>query len=473
MEVTAGNLKTILANQLSTITSLTLSGIIDARDFKIMRDEMPVLTDIDLSRVNIAYYFGNEGTIDSSNNLYPANSVPDFAFYNQNTAEGKSGLKSIVIPVSVTAIGIFAFNSCTNLVSINIPSSITSIEPFAFNHCTGITSINIPASVMNLGNGAFSYFNGKIAVDKNNLTYSAIDGVLFNKNKTELIQCPISKTGEYTIPSSVNLIEENAFGFCRGLTKVTISSSVKTIRPYAFSFCDNLNSIFAYPLLPVNLNSSLDVFFGVNKNTCTLYVPYGSKAAYKTADQWKDFENIVEMPGFKLSATKANLKAAQGIIATIDISSDVTYTVNSDQTWLAVTPSVGTGTNFLTFTAEENPNKTARTATVTVSATGVETQIITVTQEAKITTGIDTQSINPEFRIYPNPTTGKVLLVFEKVPVDGISVTVNDLNGKNCLKQLIREKEEWIDLTGNAPGIYFLKTDQKNIEVQKVILKQL
>jgi hypothetical protein len=149
----------------------------------------------------------------------------------------------------------------------------------------------------------------------------------------------------------------------------------------------------------------------------------------------------------------------------------VTWTATSDQTWLAVTPSVGAGTNTLTFTAEENPNKADRSSTVTISATGVESQTITVTQEAKNTTGIDQISINPGFIVYPNPTLGKVLLVFDKLPVNGISITVIEINGKNCLKQLILENEEWIDLSGNAPGIYIIKTDQENMKAQKIILK--
>ena len=98
-------------------------------------------------------------------------------------------------------------------------------------------------------------------------------------------------------------------------------------------------------------------------------------------------------------------------------------------------------------------------------------QTITVTQEARNTTGIDQLSIKQEFKVYPNPTTGKVLLVFDKVPANGISVTINDITGKNCLKQLIREKESWIDLSGNVPGIYIIRTDQENIKAQKVILK--
>jgi hypothetical protein len=91
--------------------------------------------------------------------------------------------------------------------------------------------------------------------------------------------------------------------------------------------------------------------------------------------------------------------------------------------------------------------------------------------EVKIPTGIDLFVFDQNFMLYPNPTTGKLKLVFDKVPVNGISITVNDFAGKNCLKQLIRKNEEWIDLSGNVPGIYFIKADQKNSKAQKVILK--
>ena len=55
-----------------------------------------------------------------------------------------------------------------------------------------------------------------------------------------------------------------------------------------------MTSIYANSKLPINLNSSLSVFDGINKTTCILYVPVGSKSAYQTANQWEDFTNIVE-----------------------------------------------------------------------------------------------------------------------------------------------------------------------------------
>jgi len=306
VEVTAGNLKTILTGQLSTITGLTLTGTIDARDFKTMRDDMPALTDIDLRGVTIVAYSGADGPEAGGmyNLYYPANEIPDYAFFEHIiTYQGKTGLNSFIFPASVTSIGKYAFTKCVGLTVINIPPLVTTINGFSFSKCSRLANINIPSSVTYIGAEAFYYFNGLINVDANNNNYSSIDGILFNKTETELIQCPMSKTGSYIIPSSVTSIGRGAFTHCVGLTKVTIPSSVSSIGDYAFSCCLNLSSIVTKRFNPIYLKSSIGlqkssigVFDDVNKNTCTLYVPYGSKAAYQTAGQWKDFKNIVEMP---------------------------------------------------------------------------------------------------------------------------------------------------------------------------------
>ena len=229
--------------------------------------------------------------------------------------------------------------------------------------------------------------------------------MLFNKSKTILIQCPPSKSGSYTIPSSVTTIGLDAFAKCSLLTSINISTSVQSINNGAFIYCyglislsipssvtfiqsyalscgNGLTSIYLTRSFPVDLSTSDGVFFNVNKNSCTLYVPYGSKSAYQSANQWKDFTNIVETPGFKLSASSAPIGASQGSILNIHISSDVTWTASSNQTWLSVNPSSGTGLEkVFTSTAQANPSILSRTAIVTISATGVESQTLTITQD--------------------------------------------------------------------------------------------
>jgi hypothetical protein len=80
-------------------------------------------------------------------------------------------------------------------------------------------------------------------VDPLNPAYSSLDGVLFNKSQTELIQCPGGKTGTYNIPNSVTSIGEWAFSGCTSLTSVTIGNGVTSIRWWAFGGCTSLTSV--------------------------------------------------------------------------------------------------------------------------------------------------------------------------------------------------------------------------------------
>jgi hypothetical protein len=82
-----------------------------------------------------------------------------------------------------------------------------------------------------------------ILVEENNPVYSSLDGVLFNKAKTKLIFCPRGKSGEYIIPNSVTSIGEMAFSGCDSLTFITIPNSVTSIGDNAFSGCNSLTSI--------------------------------------------------------------------------------------------------------------------------------------------------------------------------------------------------------------------------------------
>ena len=80
-------------------------------------------------------------------------------------------------------------------------------------------------------------------MDALNSVYSSVDGVLFNKNQTTLIQCPGGKAGSYTIPNSVTSIGDCAFVDCTSLTSVTIPNSVTSIGDEAFSGCTSLTNV--------------------------------------------------------------------------------------------------------------------------------------------------------------------------------------------------------------------------------------
>lgn len=116
----------------------------------------------------------------------------------------------------------------------------------AFYECRGLTSIEIPSSVTSIGNGAFKGCAQlrSINVEENNQSYCSEDGILFNKDKTELIQYPQRKGGtQYIIPSSVTSIGSNAFYWCDSLTSIEVPNGVMSIENGAFYCCRGLTSI--------------------------------------------------------------------------------------------------------------------------------------------------------------------------------------------------------------------------------------
>ncbi len=167
------------------------------------------------------------------------------------TFEGCTSLTSVTIPDSVTVIDEKAFSGCTSLTGIAIPDSVTSIGEGAFQGCASLTSVTIPDSVTYIGEGTFwscAFYDcaslTDIFVSDGSATYADIDGVLFSKDKTTLMQYPAGKSPtNYTIPDSVTRIETDAFYNCPSLTSVTIPDSVTSIGSSAFSDCTSLTSV--------------------------------------------------------------------------------------------------------------------------------------------------------------------------------------------------------------------------------------
>ncbi len=271
-------------------------------------------------------------------------SIPDsVTAVREGAFSGCTGLTSVDIPDSVTEIGYRAFFRCTGLTSVMPGSSLTTIGDNAFEGCTGLTSVVIPGSVISIGLDPFARCENlaNITVDAGNPDYCSVDGILYSKDKTLLIQCGAGKTGPVEIPDSVTAIGERAFRYCSGLTSVhipesvteigycafegcagltsvDIPGSVKAIGDWAFSGCAGLTSMtipdsvtkIGYRALSgctglkgmISLNPEPpfcngDVF-GASEadiricSRMTLYVPGGSTEAYREAEEWKKFGEI-------------------------------------------------------------------------------------------------------------------------------------------------------------------------------------
>ena len=177
----------------------------------------------------------------------------------------------------VTSIGHYAFMYCDSLTSVTIGTNVTNIGNDAFWSCFYLTSITIPDSVTSIANEAFGWCTSlaMITVDASNPAYSSVDGVLFNKSQTALIQYPWGKVGSYTIPNRVTSIGDSAFANCSELTSVTIPTSVTSIGDYAFFDCTKL-TVITVDALNSNYSSADGVLF--NKSQTTLIQYPGGKA---------------------------------------------------------------------------------------------------------------------------------------------------------------------------------------------------
>ena len=155
-------------------------------------------------------------------------------------------IKTLIIDEGVTSIGARAFQGCSNLSNVQLPNSLISIDSEAFYNCRSLTNITIPNGVSKINHSAFESCTNLTSFNVNagNSNYSSQDGVLFNKDKTELIQYLVgNERTTYDIPNSVTSIGDYAFSKCANLSNVTIPSSVTSIGDYAFSECANLSNV--------------------------------------------------------------------------------------------------------------------------------------------------------------------------------------------------------------------------------------
>ena len=184
--------------------------------------------------------------------------IGNFAF------NGCSNLPSVTIPKAVTTIGNYAFQSNNNLCSvvfesgsalttignsafsqcgrysssntvINIPEGVVSIGSSAFSSCSKMASFTLPESVTSVGSGAFSSCSL--------LTEPIYNSRIFAYMPNAWLTEEHAPSGAYAIPDGIETIVGSAFSSCTNLQSLTIPETVTSIGSSAFSSCSNLQTI--------------------------------------------------------------------------------------------------------------------------------------------------------------------------------------------------------------------------------------
>lgn len=281
-----------------------------------------------------------------------------------------SSLESIEIPNSVTKIGNYSFYNCA-LTQVTIPNGVTEIGEYAFGGCDALLSVTIPGSVSKISSNAFENCVNllNIIVDANNLNYSSDNqGILFNKNKTEIIRYPAgSKSTSYTIPSGVIAIGDDAFYNCKNLNEIIIPSTVANVGCRPFSYCENLISITVDVNNPNYSTDKNGVLFNKDKTILIMYPDGKSKAKYEIPNTVSIVEDYafggcknIDTIKIPTSVTFIGLGAFSGCEDIDDV-----YYLGSESEWKNITIEDGNG---LLTNSKMHYNYTALTAVKIVAA---------------------------------------------------------------------------------------------------------
>ena len=315
--------------------------------------------------------------------------------------------------------------------TVQIPSTITvegetytvtGIQEKAFYSCPELKNVQIPSTVSTIGAQAFgeSPLLSKIIVDPTNQNfYADNNGILFNKTQTELIFCPKTFSGAYTVPEDVQKIHAFAFNNCKQLTSVVLPNGLKRIEDGAFWGCSNMTS--------ANIPSGLtylgsDAFRNASSLSSSIVLPstlseIGS-SAFKRCTSLSNvtIENGVEIIGGSAFVDCSNLKS-------IDIPNSV-Y-------------SLGTS-------AFESAGLTS--INIPESITEILASVFYGCKLTKITLHAGLESIDAEAFADNGTNIEKV-----EIPESVISIGNNAFNGTNVKNFYINNIPSKIDLNANSP----------------------
>lgn len=254
------------------ITELKVTGEINGTDILLLRqmagkglkeDDQTEgkLTSLDLSEVRIVEEGENYCAIKQglSTKFYKPtekDAIPPYMFYRLNqltkiqlpasikkidkfALTGCTALVECAIPEKVTSIGDYAFASCEKLTTMTFPSALGEIGAHVFEGCSALTTLSeFPQTLTDIGENAF-YKTAVTAfsVSEESEDYAAVDGVLYDKERTTLLFYPTGSTATtIQIPAETAGIEANAFAYAKNLKSIVLPEGLTVIGASAFAY---------------------------------------------------------------------------------------------------------------------------------------------------------------------------------------------------------------------------------------------
>ena len=244
----------------------------------------------------------------------------DLAEVTYNACESNSNLKTVDLSrlSHLREIWDYAFKGCSALTTIKLNSSTSlGIRTEAFANCTSLTTLNLPSNVYDIyGSAVNGCSNLKtITVSTLNKHLCDVNGIVYSKDKTELVRCPPGHNttifNHSSFPSTLKKIGLRAFATCKKIQMIHIPYGVKTIE-MCFQECTGLTTLqipssatdFGYAMWGDIPNLT---YFYYNFSTppsgmpygpyssaprLTLYVPDEAIEAYKKATYWSTWKYI-------------------------------------------------------------------------------------------------------------------------------------------------------------------------------------
>lgn len=338
-----------------------------------------------------------------------------------------NSLQRIDIPEGCLEIGNNCFNDCDNLLSVTIPVSLASIGESAFRYNNSLTDLNIPENSKLSSIGAYAFLNTKLnsfyipkgllsiedifssdnnnsiylplsfTVHPENKFYESVGGILYSKRSKSAVLIPKTIEGFLSFPDYITNIPDNYLTGCSRIKGVILHTGITGIGESAFSGCAGLQTLM--PLSPTPFAVSDTTFYGIDMNFVTLIVPQGSVDAYKNANGWKEFENIVEASDKPIILLSANnvivydvsyTSARQTTVSTTVITKDG-VTTSTPISWSTGDANIATvvngviefaGEGTTTVTASVTVGEYTSTATCSVTSVGMSSGKMVYVNEA-------------------------------------------------------------------------------------------